>query len=171
MYTTSPLGDIAQTHNMHFHFYAVDTQLYITFKPSCPDDMYRSKSMLKACVHDIDTWMLCNKLKLNKDKTEVLIISSSHRPRPSLSSSTTCDETVSCSSNARNIGVIFDQSFCMVPHVTSVCKSAFFHLHNIGMIRKYLTSQAAQQLIHALVTSKFDYCNSLMYGLPTYLPP
>ena len=80
-----------------------------------------------------------------------------------------CNETVSCSPSARNIGVIFDQSLCMVPHVNAVCQSSFFHLRNIGFIRKYLTYDAAKIIIHAFVVSKLDYCNSLLYGLPSYL--
>ena len=71
---------------------------------------------------------ISNKLKLNKDKSEVLVISSSYRPPPPLSSVDICDETVFCSPSARNIGVTFDQSLCMVPHVNAVCQSYFFHL-------------------------------------------
>ena len=94
------------THNRNFHFYADDTQLYVTFKTSCPDNMDHIKSMLMACVHDIDTWMLCNKMKMNKDKndgsTDNIFLAQT------LASIALCDETVSCSSNVHNIGVIFD---------------------------------------------------------------
>ena len=57
----------------------------------------------------------------------------------------------------------------MAPQVTAICKSAFYHLRRISLISKYLTVDAAQLLVHALVTSKLDYCNSLLYGLPKYL--
>ena len=57
----------------------------------------------------------------------------------------------------------------MVPHVNAVCQSSFFHLRNIGFIRKYLTYDAAKILIHAFLVSKLDYCNSLLYGLLSYL--
>ena len=57
----------------------------------------------------------------------------------------------------------------MVPHVNAVCQSSFFHLRNIGFIRKYLTYDAAKIIIHAFVVFKLDYCNSLLYGLPPYL--
>ena len=166
---TSPLGEIARRHQMFYHFYADDTQLYITFRTSSLSDMNLSNAKLVNCVRDMDAWMLSNKLKLNKDKSEVLVISSSYRPQPPLSSVNICDETVCCSSSARNIGVIFDQSLCMVPHVNAVCQSSFFHLRNIGFIRKYLTYDAAKIIIHAFVVSKLDYCNSLLYGLPSYL--
>ena len=113
--------------------------------------------------------MLSNKLKLNKDKSEVLVISSSYRRWPPLSSVGICNETVSCSPIAHNVRVIFDQSLCMVPHENAVCQSSFFHLRNIGFIRKYLTYDAAKIIIHAFVVSKLDYCNSLLYSLPSYL--
>ena len=166
---TSPLGEIARCHQMFYHFYADDTQLYITFRKSSVSDMNLSNAKLVNCVRDMDAWMLSNKLKLNKDKSKVLVISSSFRPRPPLSSVDICDETVSCSPSARNIGVIFNQSLCMVPHVNALCQSSFFHLRNIGFIRKYLTYDAAKIIIHAFVVSELDYCNSLLYGLPSYL--
>ena len=98
-------------------------------------------------IEDFDACMLSNKLKLTKDKSEVLVISSIHRPRPSLSSVHICSETVLCSTSARNIGVIVDQSLSMKPHVNAVCKSFFFHLGNIDFIRKYLILNSAQIII------------------------
>ena len=58
----------------------------------------------------------------------------------------------------------------MVPQVTVMCISAFYHLRKISVIRKHLTFKATQLLVHALITSKFDYCNSLLYGLPKHVP-
>ena len=51
----------------------------------------------------------------------------------------------------------------------NVCKSAFYHIHNIAKIRDCLTQDDTETLIHALITCKLDYCNSLLYGLPQYL--
>ena len=166
---TSPLSDIADQHGMNYHFYADDSQLYISFKTSCLNDMEFSKSKMETCVRDIDLWMLRNRLKLNQDKTEVLVFSSSYRPRPSLDNLMIVDEIVSCSPMARNIGVVFDNSLSMVPYVNAVCKSAFFHLRNISKIRKFLTPETTKATIHAFVTSKIDYCNCLLFGLPNYL--
>ena len=52
--------------------------------------------------------------------------------------------------------------------VNYVCRSAYFHLRNIGSVRNMLSDDACSQLIHALVTVRIDYCNSLLYGLPEY---
>ena len=54
----------------------------------------------------------------------------------------------------------------MLPHVTAVCKSSFFHLRNIFKIRKFLSHDTRKTLIHAFVTARIDYCNSLLYGQP-----
>ena len=50
-------------------------------------------------------------------------------------------------------------------HINNICRSAFFHLYNIRRIRKYLSSDCAQTLVNAFVTSRLDFCNSLLYGL------
>ena len=54
-------------------------------------------------------------------------------------------------------------------HISDVCKSSFYHLRNISRIRRYLTSETTEMVVHAFVTSKLDYCNSLLYGLPKFL--
>lgn len=42
-------------------------------------------------------------------------------------------------------------------------------LINISKIRKYLTEETTEILVHAFVSSKLDYCNSLLYGLPKHM--
>ena len=55
----------------------------------------------------------------------------------------------------------------MLPHVTAVCKSFFFfHLRNIFKIRKFLSYDVCKTLIHAFVTARIDYCNSLLHSQP-----
>ena len=71
-----------------------------------------------------------------------------------------CDERVLPSPKVGNIGVLFDESLSMVLQVTAMCKSESYHLRKIRLIRNYPT------LFKLLVTSKLDYCNSLLYGLP-----
>ena len=163
---TSPLGDIARSHDLSDHFYADDTQLYLSFETSSPEDLSTCTSALEDCVKDIDLWMLNNKLKLNSGKTEIIVFSSSYRPRPALENPVIASDTVDCSTTAKNIGVIFNNSLSMLPHVTAVCKSSFFHLRNIFKIRKFLSYDTCKTLIHAFVTARIDYCNSLLYGQP-----
>ena len=67
-------------------------------------------SALEDCVKDIDLWMLNNKLKLNSGKTEIIVFSSSYRPRPALTNLVIASDTVDCSTTVKNIGVIFNNS-------------------------------------------------------------
>ena len=67
--------------------------------------------------------MLNNKLKLNSGKTEIILFSSSYRPRPALKNLVIASDTVDCSATDKNIGVIFNNSLSMLPQVTAVCKS------------------------------------------------
>ena len=166
---TSPLSDIVKKFNLSYHFYADDSQLYLSFQPTIPSDRDLAVSNIERCVHEIDHWMLINRLKLNKDKTELLVISAKHLPRPTLQEISVVNETICSSQKARNIGVIFDHHFRFNEHIASICKSSFYHLRNISNIRKYLSSTTTEILVHAFVSSKLDNCNSLLYGLPNCL--
>ena len=81
---TSPIADIIKFHKLQYHLYAHDTQLYISFRTDCSYDLSLAKRRVECCVNDIDCWMVNNGLKLNQDKTELVLISSKIRCRPSL---------------------------------------------------------------------------------------
>lgn len=71
LYTT-PLADILRFHEMQFHFYTDDTQLYISFSTNNNMELTHCITKIEDCLSDIDKWMSINKLKLSKEKTEVL---------------------------------------------------------------------------------------------------
>ncbi|CAH3178448.1 unnamed protein product [Porites evermanni] len=50
----------------------------------------------------------------------------------------------------------------MSTHVTKTCASAFYYLYNIRHIRKYLSRESTERLVHAFITSRLDYCNGLL---------
>ena len=67
---------------------------------------------------------------------------------------------------ARNLGVLFDENMTLSPHINNACKTAFYYIHNIRRIRKYLTVETTRTVVLAVVLGRLDYCNSLPYGLP-----
>lgn len=54
----------------------------------------------------------------------------------------------------------------MSVHISAVCKSVRYHLHNLGIIRKYLTRSATEKIVHALISSRLDFGNALLFQLP-----
>jgi len=161
---TRPLGDIVRKHGLQFHIYADDTQLYLAFNPLTPGSIEDVKTRVENCVKEIKEWMAKNFLKLNDDKTE-LILMRKHTLKESELVIRIGDHEVTPSTEARNLGVIFDSICNMEKQVSAVCRSAFYQIWNIGSIRRYLDQQATATLIHALVTSRLDYCNSLLFGI------
>ncbi|PFX17564.1 hypothetical protein AWC38_SpisGene18105 [Stylophora pistillata] len=80
----SPVADITKRHNLIYHLYADDTQLYVPSKLRSDDLLSSAKSRTEICVQEISNWMIRNGLKLNEEKNELLLLSSRYRPSPSL---------------------------------------------------------------------------------------
>ena len=162
---TIPLGAILRHYDILYHIYADDTQLYCSFALDSPDEVL---SKISACISDIRTWMIKNKLKINDDKTEFLLITSSRSKFLGNVHLSIGNENISPATSCKSLGVMLDNHFTMDSQIKSLCKSTHFHLRNIAAIRDHLTLSATEQLIHSLVTSCLDYCNSLLYGIPKY---
>ena len=111
---TAPLADILRFYDMQFYFYADDTQLYISF--SINDDLKLTSNIanIENCLFDLDKWMALNKLKLNKDKTELLYLYSKHNPQQSLHPFRFGSDIIQTSSSSRNIGVVFNSTMSML---------------------------------------------------------
>ncbi len=57
-------------------------------------------------------------------------------------------------------------ALCFDSHIGQIVKSYFYQLQNIVCIRLSLDFADAETIIHAFITSRLDYCNSLYSGLP-----
>lgn len=75
-------------------------------------------------------------------------------------------DTISARTQVKNLGCWLDSHLSMSKHVTSACKSAFCYLHSIRRKKNYLSRENLLILVHAFITSRLDYCNSLLYGVP-----
>ena len=76
------------------------------------------------------------------------------------------DCKVDASISVRNLGVIFDDTMSMKPQVNSIIRQTNYQLRSIGRIRNFLNFDACSSVIHASISSRLDYCNSLLFGLP-----
>jgi hypothetical protein len=164
---TRPIYDIAQAHDVCVMLYADDTQLYVPFTPNNSTSLINAIAKMESCIIEISAWMSINKLKLNEEKTEFIIMT----PPKFKSIVQNCTLKVGTSEikpveHVRNLGVMFHQTMSVKMQITSLCKSTNFHLRNIGRIRKYLNTNATSTLVHSLISSRIDNNNSLLAGAP-----
>ena len=82
-------------------------------------------------MRELYEWFTMNKLKLNSDKTEILVFSARHCPSPSLSNINVCDDVIGLSTKAGNIGIIMDSNVTMESLVSTICKSGFYYLRKV----------------------------------------
>ena len=140
--------------------YADDTQIYVSFKCDNPS---QALGEINACISDIRRWMILNKLKINDAKIEFIVFRS-----PMLKQDLS-DLSVYVggkpSEKVRDLGVILDQTLSFDDHISTICQSSHFHIRNIGRIRNLLSFDACATLIQALIGSRLDYCNSLLYNI------
>ena len=102
---------------------------------------------------------------LNTDKTEVIVLGPKNLQNKLSKDILTMDGIhLASSETVRNLGVIFDQDLSFNTHIKSISRTAFFDLRNIAKIRHILPQNDAEKLVHAFVTSRLDYCNSLLSG-------
>ena len=169
LYTT-PLGNIIRKHGLNFHLYADDTQLYISFQPGVSVSKETAISCLESCIKDMKIWMTNNLLKLNGDKTELIVITThSNISQNQHIGINIGDSLITPSSEPpRNLGVLFDSTCSLNDHVSQICKIINYNLYSIGKIRKYLATPTAEKMINCSITSRLDYCNSLLYGAKGY---
>ena len=113
--------------------------------------------------------MLENKLKLNNDRTEALLMRSSSKSF-SVSKPTTisvCGCKISLS--ARNLGFYITDDMSVELHIKDVCRSAYLELCRISTILDLLSVDSTQTLISVFVVSRLDDCNSHLSGCHKHL--
>lgn len=159
-----PLTSIIRKHGLSYHTYADDTQVYIRCNNS-ELSLRHAINKLELCISDMSVWLSSNTLKLNEQKTE-LIIFRKHPCNINKLSLKIGESTITESDTIRLLGVIFDNRMNLEKHIANTCKKAFMHIRKIKSIRSYLTDNAAKTLMQATVISNLDYCNSLLIGLP-----
>ena len=162
---TQPLHVVLN--EIDFHLYADDSRMYLSFHPNSADSTNTAITTIGQCFCKVKAWMTSRFLKLNDSKTEVLVITSPTMTKQLQPVALQLGEsTIVPSQHARDLGVTWDTTMRMEQHITNICKSAYYQLHNIYRIKKYLSEHAIKSVVHAFITSRLDYCNSLLYGTP-----
>ena len=156
--------EIIKNHGFNYHVYADDTQLYKSTPASNVEKIIKE---LSTCVFSIQEWMTSNKLKMNNEKTEIMLIGTSAKLKSIEQFSTIKLNTTEIVSSPciKNLGVKLDADLSMEKAISCTRKACYLELRKISQIRSYISESATKQLIQAFVISKLDYCNSLLAGV------
>ncbi|KAF7243586.1 putative RNA-directed DNA polymerase from transposon BS, partial [Varanus komodoensis] len=156
-----PLGEVIRRCGLRNHQYADDTQLYFSFSTNPGEAV----AVLNRCLAEVMGWMRANKLKLNPDEREVLLVGGSGFGEGELNLVLN-GVALPLRDKVRSLGVLLDPELSLEAQVTAVARSAFFQLWLIHQLCPYLEYDCLVTVTHALVTSHLYFCNALYVGLP-----
>jgi hypothetical protein len=163
----TPLGDICRQFNIKFHGYADDQQLYCFFDPKDKQDISSSLSRLEECISSIRAWMRVNCLKLNDEKTEVILLDTkSNLCRVEDVTVKIGSDTIHPTKCVRNLGFHMSSTLGVTEHINKVCLSSYLMIKKLSRVQYFIDTDTRKILSQALVMSKVDYCNSLLVGAP-----
>ena len=110
------------------------------------------------------------KLKLNPEKTEFTVIGIRQARESTMQKFPTQfhGNLISPTNEVKNLGVTFDSGNTFASHITKVCRACYYHLQDFRHIRKFLSVETAALLANSMISSRFDCCSSLLYGVNKY---
>ena len=153
------LNQVFEHHQLCYHMYSDDTQLYVEFPRDQSAHATTAIYRISRCTADVKLWMVSHNLLLNECKTEAVVISAAQNRK-------CVQPPVDLVIDVRNIDFVFDNTISMAAQTRRVCQVAYCHIRGIATIKKCLSTIAFKTIIHALVMSRLDYGNAMLYGLP-----
>jgi hypothetical protein len=167
LYTTE-LELIVERCGMKLHQYADDCQIYVSVKVKDREDPAAAAAVnkLSKCLTDVNCWLSASRLRLNPAKTQVMWLGSSQQLRKvDINEISILATSIKVSETARDLGVMIDSQMSMATHVSALCRSCYYQLRQLRPVAESLSVDASKALVHAFVSSRLDYCNSLLYGI------
>ena len=162
----APIEDIVKE-PVSINGYADDHSLRPTFNPNSRADESQCVKDLQISVQDIANWMTSMRLKLNFDKTELILFGSRQQLLKCKTSEIELDGyPISLSQYVKYLGGGLDSTLSFKKHIGNVTGKAMANFFRIRGIRKYLNKDACQTLLLGLCISHLDYANAILYGLP-----
>ena len=146
--------------------YADDTQLMAHLTTN---DIPSVATRLQNCIEAIQVWCNSRRLQLNPTKTELIWFGS----KTNLKKIADLDlnlyigpDIIKPVNVVRDLGVYLDSELSMEHHISIVVRACFFHLRRLKSIRRILGADVTSGLVSAFVTTRMDYCNSILAALP-----
>lgn len=145
---------------LNYHGYADDHQIYFHCK-----SLDGCENRITNILVDVQSWLSSHFLKLNPEKTELLIFGKCYDKdfKVQLDQS----DCLKVSESAKNLGVFLDKDLAFEKQISSICKSCYYQLYKISKNRKYMNLQTAKRVVSALVLSKLSFCLTLYGNMPS----
>ena len=142
--------------------YADDTNARLQF--SLKFQYYNITQRLPELLKEVSSWMSQHFLKLNPNKTEVILFTpdSPEKINGLVHPDIKCLRFNKC---VTLLGAKLDESLSFETHVNKLVSSCYFHIRNIGKIKNQLPSEDLQILVHSVIISKLDYCNVILFRI------
>ena len=125
-----------------------------------PDRISELLHSMQSCICDVKAWATANMLKLNDNKTELMLITSKHLHNLP-TSITISNAQIPFKQSVKYLGFTLDCHLTMNAHVSNIARTCYFELRRLASIRRFLTSTAIATLVSAFVLSRID---SLLFG-------
>lgn len=146
--------------------YADDHCIKKSHKPT-PTEAMRVSREITSAMSTINDWMNENRLKLNNEKTEYIMLGSKKQlSKCSLDEVTINNTSITRSDDVKYLGVYLDSGLTFKKQIATKCRAAMNGIRLIRNIRNYLTDEACKIAIQGLVISHLDYANVLYLKLP-----
>ena len=144
--------------------YADDNNAYQSFALHFQYDLITNQ--LPSLMDEIKTWMNLHFLKINPDKTEIIVfLPYEFRNKSLINGAFLEGDCIRFGHSVKNLGFILDRFLYMDSHVDSTVSYCYKLISDVARIRYLLSYEDAVSLMHAIVSSRLDYCNSLLYGI------
>ena len=151
----SKLFEVIKNYLPQSHAYADDTQLYLSFNADSACSQKDAVEAMEQCIQAIRSWMIKDKLRLNHNKTEFIVIGTRKQlAKVNIDGLSVGESIIALVTSVRNLRSSFDQNLSMIPNINKICKAASFHIYNARRIRKYLSNDATQTLVHSIVIGR-----------------
>ena len=131
-----------------------------------PDKMSELLHTMQSCMSDVKAWATVKMPKLKHNKIELMLVTSKRTKNlHNLPTSITIGNAqIPFKQSVKNLSFTLDFHLTMIAHVSSIARTCYFELCRLASIRRFLTSTATATLVSALVLSRINYWNSLMFG-------